>query len=180
MLAFLGIMLIPALLSVRLFYLQVIEKRTFTTRAMTQVLGKRDLPVSRSEIRDRNNQVLALNMEVDSLAINPRVVEDQYGASFALAKVLSMDPAEVRNRLRNRVRGQKALIVHQAPAGPRELQQLYSGAGNGLDQVVVNGEPGEKGEFVDLIGDVRRPQNHVMAHIAGDFAFNLGDSRPAG
>ena len=81
-LAFAIILFVPVLLGVRLLYLQVWQHNYLAARAGRQIDGKKILPVSRGEITDRNGRVLALNIEADSLAVNPRLVGNK--KQFAL------------------------------------------------------------------------------------------------
>jgi cell division protein FtsI (penicillin-binding protein 3) len=83
---------------VRLFHLQVLKREFYSSIAETQIRGKRDLPVSRGEIRDRNNRVLTLNLDVDSLAVNPKLIKNKDRLSLELSKALSMSPVEIRNK----------------------------------------------------------------------------------
>ena len=97
--SFLLIMSVPVLIAFRLVHLQVLRHRFYSNRAERQVTGSRSIPVSRGEIRDRNNRVLAMNVEVNSLAINPRVVVDRRSTARKLAAHLGMNPGLLERKL---------------------------------------------------------------------------------
>lgn len=128
--SFLVILLIPFMLTVRLFYLQVIKYRLYSSVADNQIKGERSLPVSRGEIRDRTNRVLALNLEVDSLAVNPKVVENKRRFSTEVAGILSLDPGEVRRKLED---NNTYFVWIKRKLDPKESLQLKKMDQAGLD-----------------------------------------------
>jgi cell division protein FtsI (penicillin-binding protein 3) len=99
LIAFFAMLLIPSLLAMRLVYLQVFKYKEYSAITKTQVIAKRDIPVSRGEIRDRNNRVLALNLDVESLAVNPRMVGNKRDFALKVSRVLSSDPAKIAKKL---------------------------------------------------------------------------------
>jgi cell division protein FtsI (penicillin-binding protein 3) len=83
----------------RLVWWQVVQQPWLATAALHQLEQHEDLPAERGEIRDRNGELLATSVEVQSVFATPPSLEDPAMAAITLATVLQLPVAEVRAKL---------------------------------------------------------------------------------
>jgi len=83
----------------RLVWWQVVEREWLETMALHQLAQEHALPAERGEITDRNGELLATSVEVQSIFVTPPSIEDPGLASALLASALDMPAAEVRARI---------------------------------------------------------------------------------
>jgi cell division protein FtsI (penicillin-binding protein 3) len=95
-----GALLWLILILAKLISLQVIHHRDYTRMARQQQELKVEIPAPRGPIFDRTGQPLAMSVPVESVFVNPLRVPDMGVASELLARILSLDAGEVRNRMR--------------------------------------------------------------------------------
>lgn len=93
------VFLIAMLLSVRLFYLQVWQHRYLLELAEQQINEEKISPVSRGEIRDRNNRILGVNVGVDSLAANPKLIENKKYFAEELSGILNISQEAILEKV---------------------------------------------------------------------------------
>lgn len=87
------------LLWVRAFYVQIIMGPDLEAQALRQHSYTELVEARRGNIYDRNGQVLARSVECRSVYANPREVKDAKATAAALAPVLGVDPASLREQL---------------------------------------------------------------------------------
>ncbi len=91
--------LLATLVGVRVVWWQVLQQERLATMALHQLAQERDLPAERGEITDRNGELLATSVEVQSVFVTPPSIEDMGLTSALLASALGMTAAEVRERI---------------------------------------------------------------------------------
>ncbi len=85
-----------AVISGRLFWLQVVEHTEFIDRAAKQQLHTFEVAPRRGMLYDRNLRELAMTVQVDSIYADPSAITDKAGAAQALAKIVHTDPEDVQ------------------------------------------------------------------------------------
>ena len=93
--------LLATVVGARLVWWQVVEREWLATAALHQLAQEQTLPAERGEITDRNGELLATSVEVQSVFVTPPSIEDPGLASALLASALDMPAAEVRARIDN-------------------------------------------------------------------------------
>lgn len=93
--------LLATVVGARLVWWQVVEREWLATAALRQLAQEQTLPAERGEITDRNGELLATSVEVQSVFVTPPSIEDPGLASALLASALDMPAAEVRARIDN-------------------------------------------------------------------------------
>ena len=88
-----------AAVGARLVWWQVLEREWLATEAMIQLSQEQVLPAERGEITDRNGELLATSVALQSVYVTPPSVEDPGLAAALLASALDMPAADVRARL---------------------------------------------------------------------------------
>lgn len=88
-----------AAVGARLVWWQVFEREWLATEAMIQLSQEQVLPAERGEITDRNGELLATSVALQSVYVTPPSVEDPGLAAALLASALDMPAADVRARL---------------------------------------------------------------------------------
>ena len=83
----------------RAFSLQVLQEREWIERAERQHQKTIPLIPQRGTIFDRNDEALALSMEIDSIFAEPRKLVDREQAARLLAPILDLPLATVRTKL---------------------------------------------------------------------------------
>lgn len=97
------LMIVAALLATiiggRLVWWQVADRERLVEIALNQLAQNEEIPAERGEIRDRNGELLASSVQVQSVFATPPTIEDVESSSSLLASVLGMDVADVRARI---------------------------------------------------------------------------------
>ncbi|MGH2383995.1 MAG: peptidoglycan D,D-transpeptidase FtsI family protein [Candidatus Limnocylindria bacterium] len=83
----------------RLIWWQVIERDRLEALALRQLAQEQTLPAERGEITDRNGELLATSVEVQSVFVTPPTVDDPGLTAALLASALDMPAADVRARI---------------------------------------------------------------------------------
>ena len=86
-------------LFIRLFCLQIIDRGRYSGIADRQHNQILQIDARRGTIFDRYMDPLAINMEVQSVFCNPRIISDKAGIADILSSVLEIDAADVRDKL---------------------------------------------------------------------------------
>ena len=94
-------MLIAAALAWRLVSLQILEPDRYLAHGAAQRISIVDLPAARGAILDRNGVDLALSVPLQTVAANPRLIEDPIRAARALAQIVDTDVETLEERLSN-------------------------------------------------------------------------------
>ena len=93
--------LLAAMIGARLVWWQVLERDWLAEMALNQLAQQQTLPAERGEITDRNGELLATSVEVQSVFVTPPSIEDPGLASALLASALDMPASDVRARIDN-------------------------------------------------------------------------------
>ena len=93
--------LLATTIGARLVWWQVLEREWLAELALNQLAEQHSLPAERGEITDRNGELLATSVEVQSVFVTPPSIEDPGLASALLASALDMPAADVRARIDN-------------------------------------------------------------------------------
>lgn len=83
----------------RLIYIQAIRSEEFNKLALKQRLRRIKLVPKRGTIYDRNKNILAMSVEVDSIYATPRFVKNPDEAANKLSQVLGMDGLVIKQKL---------------------------------------------------------------------------------
>jgi len=83
----------------RLVWWQVVQAPWLSTAALHQLAQHEDLPAERGEITDRNGELLATSVELQSVFATPPSLADPGMAAITLATVLQLPVDEVRAKL---------------------------------------------------------------------------------
>lgn len=96
---FLFFLLSLTLLLVRLFYLQGIQRNFYYKIANEQHVVSTEIQPRRGTIFDRNMQILAQNINTDSVFANARIIKDKEACAKAVAAALKLDEKFVLERI---------------------------------------------------------------------------------
>ena len=88
-----------AALGGRLFYLQIINHDQLLAQSEKQYAATTKIVFGRGSIFDRNHNELAMNIEVESVFINPAKVEDRSRTAKLLASHLHLDEKKIRRKI---------------------------------------------------------------------------------
>ncbi|PLX98550.1 MAG: penicillin-binding protein [Desulfuromonas sp.] len=151
------------LMAGRAFQLQVVQGDAFKERAERQ--HQRVVPLSpqRGTIYDRNGEAMAVSIEVDSIYVNPRKVDDAPGTAKALAVALDLPLDKIRSKLnsRNSFQWLKRRVTPREGDAVRELalpgvqtvkehRRFYPNSGIGAQMVGFTGLDPEGLEGLEL------------------------------
>ncbi len=117
-----------AAISLRAFELQVISSDTIIARANKKFDHAVELSSNRGTIYDRSGQPLAISLEVKSIAANPRIMDDPWGAALQLSKVLDID----RRHLGKRLSEKKYFVWVKRQVTPGEVEAVKALKLNGI------------------------------------------------
>jgi cell division protein FtsI (penicillin-binding protein 3) len=90
-----------ALVAMRAFEIQVMQEQQWDERAERQHQKSIPLTPQRGTIFDSNGQELAVSVDVDSIYVEPRKLEDREMAGKKLAKALDLSAQEVSTKLKS-------------------------------------------------------------------------------
>ncbi len=93
--------LLATAVGARLVWWQVVDRERLATMALAQLAQEQTLPAVRGEITDRNGELLATSVELQSVYVTPPAIEDPGLAAALLASALDMPASEVRARIDN-------------------------------------------------------------------------------
>jgi len=91
--------LLATAIGARLVWWQVVDRERLAIMALDQLAQEQTLPAERGEITDRNGELLATSVELQSVFVIPPSVEDAGLASALLASALDMPASDVRARI---------------------------------------------------------------------------------
>ena len=83
----------------RLVWWQVVQQPWLSAAALQQLAQHTELPAERGEITDRNGELLATSVELQSIFATPPTIDDPGMAAISLATVLQLPVDEVRAKL---------------------------------------------------------------------------------
>lgn len=88
--------LLVLILVVRLFYLQIIEHKLYSTLSRQNLLSVAPVEPSRGLIFDRNGVLLASNLPVFSLEVQPNEVHNLKQTLVELSKIIKLTPSDIQ------------------------------------------------------------------------------------
>ena len=88
--------LLATAIAARLVWWQVVEREWLAEAALHQLAQQQTLPAERGEITDRNGELLATSVEVQSVFAIPPMIDDPGLAAALLASSLDIPAAEIR------------------------------------------------------------------------------------
>jgi cell division protein FtsI (penicillin-binding protein 3) len=88
-----------AVLAGRAFYLQGMQTAFLQAKGEARYGRVIEMPASRGTVKDRNGQLLAISTPVESIWASPEDFEIEEPQVQALAKVLAVDAAEIRQKI---------------------------------------------------------------------------------
>ena len=91
--------LLATAVGARLVWWQVFERERLAALALHQMAQEQVLPAERGEITDRNGELLATSVELQSVFVTPPTIDDPGLVSALLASALDMSASEVRARV---------------------------------------------------------------------------------
>ena len=131
--------LLFALLSCRLFYLQVVSGEALQRRAQSQWTSESAIQPTRGMILDRNGAVLAQSATAYTASVSPRQVSDPDRFAALLSPVLDMEAATIQKRASDTSRGGVTLkrqLPRETAQRLKRMKADYAAAGkddlNGL------------------------------------------------
>ena len=110
------------LIVARAFTLQVLDQQDWEHRAERQHQKIIPLAPQRGTIFDRNGEELALSIEVDSIYVDPRKVENPSGEARALAAALSLP----YNSLKTKLNSKRSFLWVKRQVSLRESEKVRS------------------------------------------------------
>jgi cell division protein FtsI (penicillin-binding protein 3) len=137
----------------RLIWLQVLQHDHYASQARSQQEHPVALPAPRGAIRDRNGEVLALSVPVDSVSVNPQQIVDLHGATDMLGNILHLDRDVLYTRL----------------SSAKERHKGYLWVKRRLDAFETDRLKGFHLDYVTLHPDSLRryPKGEVASHVIG-------------
>jgi cell division protein FtsI (penicillin-binding protein 3) len=148
-----GLLLGYLLLVARSLQLQVLEQEVWAAIASKQVKMSLELEPRRGDISDRNGQELAVSIDQDSLAADPRAVEDPERVARQLAPLTGMPKSAVLGKLRQ----SRSFVWLKRHLTPKQADQIRALGLNGIHFVSESRRYYPDGEVVGhLLGFVGR------------------------
>jgi cell division protein FtsI (penicillin-binding protein 3) len=129
-----GLLIGYSLLIARSFQIQLLQGEGWASVANKQVRKKFRLEPRRGDIRDRNGQKLAASIEMDSLAANPRLIENPRVAARQLAAIIEIPAASLEAKLRQ----QRAFVWLKNYLTPRQADAVRARDLQGIHFVKEN------------------------------------------
>ena len=93
--------LLATTIGARLVWWQVVDRERLASMALHQLAQEQTLPAERGEITDRNGELLATSVELQSVFVIPPSIEDPGLAAALLASALDLPASEVQARIDN-------------------------------------------------------------------------------
>ena len=97
-----GLLCAFLLLIARSFQIQFFQRQDWADFAKKQIQRNLRLEPLRGDIYDRNGQELAVSIEMESLAANPRMIENPRATARQLSKVIQIPAASLAKKLRQK------------------------------------------------------------------------------
>lgn len=146
----------------KLIYVQMVKHEDYAEAARSQQQHVYSIPALRGEITDRRGAPLALSIQTQSVAVNPRRVKDPASFAQLVGHVLSMDAGELEREIVERqerarkdksARGRSYLMIkrHITKEEASRLKRLWCG------------------DILEILRDMRReyPGGMLAAHVVG-------------
>lgn len=121
-----GCFLWALLILARLIQLQIIDHNEYVHLAEQQQQRNIEIRAPRGTIYDRNGLPLAMSVPVDSVCINPLRISDVGIAAGVLARVLSLNEAELVQEIREAIDRKRGFLWVKRKITPEEAASLRS------------------------------------------------------
>jgi cell division protein FtsI (penicillin-binding protein 3) len=137
----------------RLFYLQVVQYKSFMARAQKQQTRTITAPAKRGEILDRKGRVLAYTVDADSVFADPTEIEDPDSVAAAVCAALGECRPSDREAMRKKLRAGGQFTYLQRKVSPDQEQRIRA----------------LKLKGVGFLKESRRyyPKKELAAHVLG-------------
>jgi stage V sporulation protein D (sporulation-specific penicillin-binding protein) len=96
---YLALLLIFGAVGTRLVQLQVVEAQQLDKQASEQRSCRLEIAPDRGRIYDRNGEVLAISVDMDTIYATPYLIENTATAARKIARVLKEDPKKIYKKL---------------------------------------------------------------------------------
>jgi cell division protein FtsI (penicillin-binding protein 3) len=146
-----------ALLLFKLVSIQVVQHDRYTLLARRNQEMEVEVPAPRGTIFDRAGQPLAMSVPTQAAVINPLKVPDVDFAASVLARILSLEAGDLREKLRQARAGRRQYIVIKRKLSSEEAQGLRD---LNFDFVSLQTE-----------SERRYPGGALAAHVLGEVDF---------
>jgi len=108
----------------RLVMLQVARHGEYVKLAATQHQREQEVQAPRGEILDAQGRRLAMSVQLDSVSVNPRALADAGVAADILARVLHLNSRDLRVRIKDYQRRNKAFMWVKRTISTEESERL--------------------------------------------------------
>jgi cell division protein FtsI (penicillin-binding protein 3) len=137
----------------RAFQLQVLRGPELLRLAEGQHLKKMTSPPKRGAVLDRAGESLAVSLVAHSVGAHPRRVRDKEAVARELARILHLNPADVRKNLGS----EKSFVWIKRQVTPQEAEQIQQLDARGLEMSVEPNRFYPQGQIAgQVIGFVNR------------------------
>lgn len=120
------VLLWSALVLIKLFWLQVVNHKTYLRLARQQQERMVEIPAPRGSIYDRNGRPLAMSVPLDSVSVNPRRVPDLEVAAEILSGILEIDRTTLYGRLLMAADNNRGFMWVKRKIAPEQSRRLRS------------------------------------------------------
>jgi cell division protein FtsI (penicillin-binding protein 3) len=129
-----GLLCAFLLLIARSFQVQFLQREDWADFAKKQIQRNLRLEPRRGDIYDRNGQELAVSIEMESLAANPRIIENPSVTARQLSKVIQMPASSLAKKLRQK----RAFVWLRHYLSPRQADAVRALGIKGIHFVKEN------------------------------------------
>ncbi|HEX2226177.1 MAG TPA: penicillin-binding transpeptidase domain-containing protein [Candidatus Binatia bacterium] len=161
----------------RAFQLQVLRGPELLRLAEGQHLKKMTSPPKRGAVLDRAGESLAVSLVAHSVGVHPRRVRDKDNVARELARILHLNPADVRKNLGS----EKSFVWIKRQVTPQQAEQIEQLGARGLEMSVEPNRFYPQGQIAgQVIGFVNRDSEgleglelHYNDYIRGESGSSL-------
>jgi len=129
-----GLLFAFLLLIARSFQIQFFQRQDWADFAHKQIRRNLRLEPRRGDIYDRNGQELAVSIEMESLAANPRIIENPAGTARRLSRVIQIPAPSLVKKLRQK----RAFVWLRHYLSPRQADAVRALGIKGIHFVKEN------------------------------------------
>lgn len=114
------------ILVLRLVDLQIFDHEKYRKYADSQHIRKVEVQAARGAIYDRNEEPLAMSVQVDTVVVNPLRIPDPAVAADLLAAVLSMEAKPLLEKIQQAIDNKRGFLYVKRKVTDEESQKLRS------------------------------------------------------
>lgn len=114
------------ILLLRLVDLQIFDHEKYRRIADSQHIRNVEVPATRGAVYDRNNEPLAMSVQVDTVVINPKLIPDPVVAANLLSAVLKLEPKPLLARINQAIENKRGFLFVKRKISEEESQKLRS------------------------------------------------------